>query len=1159
MENKYLKRIVKVAVLLLLLSGTTNTTYGQACTDPVFVDAGVDLHVCASGEVTLGGVIYGGTVIEGTWTTSGAGTFDDPRSLNPIYTPAPADYGQTITITLTSDDPGAPCSPASDFLLVEFDNLLLATVNTTDTTICAGSTAVITGYLDGASTSLTWAIESGAGTITSTPGPNGRVTVTYQSVAADGGSLVLLSVTPSGPATNLCPPQPVYVNISVDPVPVVNAGADFSICSGVVVPLAGTISNGANSGYWSGGIGTFSNANSLSTNYTPHPNEIGTAVALTLTSINGLNVCPAQTDEILVTVEDVLVNVGADINVCIDGGIIEVTPLIIGSAVTGTWTGGLGTFYPDRNSADITYIPDSSEAGTTVPLTFTLNTGPGCPSVSDALDIFIDRTPLVDAGPDQTACIDGGSVFLSGIVYEYAMTGHWEGGAGTITPIDNDPTVVEYTPDPSEAGQTIVMTFLSDNGPNLCLPGTDEMTITFEAGPVASVGPEQRICNEQTVTVSGSIAFGSTGEWSTSGDGTFDNATSLNAVYTPGPNDRVNGYVLLTLTPDVTNYCTPVAASTDVVINPAIVLSTTITDVLCNGGNTGAIDLTATGGSGPLTYAWDNSSTSQDISTLIAGTYSVVVTDSTGCAKSGSYTVTQPSAVVAVVSAVPTHVLCNGGNNGAIDLTVSGGSGSYNYSWSNSSTTEDISGLIAGTYTVNISDANGGIQSGCLATTSVTINQPTAVSLSSTKVDVVCNGASTGSIDLTVSGGTAPYTYSWSNNATTQDISSLAAGTYTVVVNDANGSTLGCTATTSVTIGQPTAVLLSSTKIDVVCNGASTGSIDLTVSGGTAPYTYSWSNGSTTEDISSLAAGTYTVVVNDANGSTFGCTATTSVTIGQPTAVSLSSTKVDVVCNGASTGSIDLTVTGGTAPYTYSWSNGATTQDISSLAAGTYTVVVNDANGSTFGCTATTSVTISEPAAPVALSSTKVDVICNGASTGSIDLTVSGGTATYTYIWSNGATTQDIRSLAAGTYTVVVNDANGSTFGCTATTSVTIAEPTAVSLSSTKVDVVCNGASTGSIDLTVSGGTAPYTYSWSNGASTEDISSLAAGTYTVVVNDANGSTFGCTATTSVTIGQPTAVSLSSTKVDVVCNGASTGSIDLTVSGGTSPYLSLIHI
>jgi gliding motility-associated-like protein len=562
-----------------------------------------------------------------------------------------------------------------------------------------------------------------------------------------------------------------------------------------------------------------------------------------------------------------------------------------------------------------------------------------------------------------------------------------------------------------------------------------------------------------------------------------------------------------------------------------LALTTSQVNVLCFGNSTGSINLTPTGGTPLYSYLWSNTSTTQDINNLPAGTYTVTTTDANGCTATISATITEPQAPL-TLSTTQVDVLCHGANTGSINLTPSGGTAPYNYQWSNNTSLQDPQNLAAGTYSVVVTDANG-----CTETTSATITQPqNPLTLTTTKVNVLCFGNATGSIDLTVNGGTGIYTYSWNTGAITQDLSGLIAGTYTVTVTDANS----CVSTTSVTITQPQAPLaLTTSQVNVLCFGNSTGSINLTPTGGTPLYTYLWSNNALTQDINNLPAGTYTVTTTDANG----CTATTSVTITEPQApLTLSTTQVNVLCHGANTGSINLTPSGGTAPYNYQWSNNTSLQDPQNLVAGTYTVTVTDANG----CTATTSVTIVQPQNPLTLTTTQVNVLCFGNATGSIDLTVNGGTGIYTYSWNTGAITEDLTGLIAGTYTVTVTDANS----CVSTTSVTITQPQApLALSSTQNNG-CFGSNNGDINLSVSGGVGPYAYLWSNGQITQDINGLSQGAYTVTVTDANG----CVAQLTAIISAPlAALSLVETHVDVLCFGANTGSIDLSVSGGTLPY------
>jgi gliding motility-associated-like protein len=611
------------------------------------------------------------------------------------------------------------------------------------------------------------------------------------------------------------------------------------------------------------------------------------------------------------------------------------------------------------------------------------------------------------------------------------------------------------------------------------------------------------------------------------------------------------------------NGCT--GSTTQAITQPAILTSaiTAQTNVSCFGGSNGSVTVAGSGGTAPYQYSI-NAGPNQGSGTfsgLIAGSYTVTITDANGCTRTQPVTITQPASAFSVAF-TQTNVLCFGASTGAINVTPSGGTLPYTYSWSNGATTEDLTGIAAGTYTLTAHDVNG-TTGGCAATITVTITQPAApLTLSTTQINVLCFGGLTGSIDLTPAGGTAPYTYLWSNGAITQDISGLAAGTYTVSVHDANGTAGSCAATATVTITQPAAALsLTQTQVNVLCFGGSTGSINLTPAGGTAPYTYNWSNGFTGQDPSGLVAGTYTVIVTDANGSTGGCTATSTVTITQPAAaVSGTTSQVNVACFGGTTGSINLTPSGGTVPYTYAWSNGFTGQDPSGLAAGTYSVVISDANGSAGGCTATVSVTITQPAAALTLATSQVNVLCNAGSNGSIDITPSGGTAPYTYLWSNGAITQDLSGLPAGTYTVNVTDAAGTTGGCAATATITITQPTALTQTLTAftypsgTNISCFGLSNGSANLTIGGGVPGYTYTWSNGAVTEDLSGVPAGTYNVTVIDANG----CTITSSVTLNQPAV--LASTATPFVYAGGynvtgclSNGSIDLGVTGGNPGY------
>ncbi|HRT89848.1 MAG TPA: gliding motility-associated C-terminal domain-containing protein, partial [Bacteroidales bacterium] len=430
--------------------------------------------------------------------------------------------------------------------------------------------------------------------------------------------------------------------------------------------------------------------------------------------------------------------------------------------------------------------------------------------------------------------------------------------------------------------------------------------------------------------------------------------------------------------------------------------------------------------------------------------------------------------------------------------------------------------------------------SGCYDIKPVTVVVNPSPAGTTSVTDVTCPGGNNGAIDLTVTAGIAPFSFLWSNGATTEDISGLTAGNYDVVITDANG----CTGTVSATVndGLSAPIVITTTVTDVACMGESTGAIDISVSGGTPAYTFLWSNGAVTEDITNVPAGIYSVTVTDLAG----CTATAKDTINEPaTGIVVTMNVTDVQCFGDTNGSIDLTVTGGTLPYSFLWSNGATSEDISGLAGGLYSVVVTDAGG----CTAAGNATVNEPSAPLSASAVVTDILCFGASTGAVDITITGGTAPYSFLWSNGAVTEDLNNVPAGTYSVTVTDAHG----CTAVSGGTISQPASgMTITSVVTDVLCNGGNTGAIDLTVSGGGIPYTFAWSNGAVSEDISLLTAGSYTVTVTDADG----CTGVHTAQVTEPPALNVTATVVDASCPDVRDGSITLAITGGTVPYTAL---
>ncbi len=367
-------------------------------------------------------------------------------------------------------------------------------------------------------------------------------------------------------------------------------------------------------------------------------------------------------------------------------------------------------------------------------------------------------------------------------------------------------------------------------------------------------------------------------------------------------------------------------------------LAVSTTDATACGSADGTASATPSGGTAPYTYAWSTGSINSSISGLAPGSYSVTVTDADGCAAVGTANIGgSPDITLTSMGIDPD---CGSQDGGTAIVMAFDGTPPFTFLWSNGATMGVTSDLDPGTYTVTVTDA-----AGCTATTSVVINAGGNLDVSISSTNPLCNGSSDGSLTATANNGTAPYSYLWSNGATTATVSNAPAGDYTVTVTDATG----CTGVANSTLTQPNQLNLTLASTDAGCGGDTNGTATSTVDGGTSPYTYIWSNGATTANLTGLAAGTYTLTVTDNNG----CTAESSVTISESESPTVTASVTNPNTTG-NNGEATAVASGGTAPYTYLWSDGQTTATATGLSPGIYTVTVTDANG----CTAVASIEI---------------------------------------------------------------------------------------------------------------------------------------------------------------------------------------------------------
>ncbi len=548
----------------------------------------------------------------------------------------------------------------------------------------------------------------------------------------------------------------------------------------------------------------------------------------------------------------------------------------------------------------------------------------------------------------------------------------------------------------------------------------------------------------------------------------------------------------------------------------------------CNTSCDGSIVASISGGLAPYNLNWSSGSSLDAVVGLCAGDYTLTVTDAKGC--SNTFEVTLDEAEEIEVELSTNNLTCYNVCDGEIQSSVSGGSAPYTYSWSTGGTTADIGNLCAGQYVLHVTDANG-----CTGSDTIEIGNGVPISASFNSVNADC-GDCNGSLTVTAGAGNGqPYTYLWSTGDTTSSISDLTAGLYTVQISDY----LGCNQIFTAIVNNNGGPDVSDTTYSTSCHSSCDGSAKAEALSGAAPYFFQWNDGQkqTGDSASALCAGVYYYSVTDANS----CITFDSVSIGETAEIMVQASLTPISCPGESDGAINLIVSGGNAPYTFLWSNGDTTAFTDSLSAGTYTVTITDSTG----CSKNDTFDLSDPAG-LALSFDVTNTKCFSSCDGRIIVHVSGGSGPFTYLWNDpsGQTASLAAGLCAGYTSVRVTDANG----CGITDSALITSPSNISVTPVLSNPTCKDGDDGSIDLSISGGTGPYTVIWNNGMNGSNISGLEAGTYDVTIIDSNQ----CVFTDSYLLNNPAGLNININTTPPAC-GNNNGSAAAVVSGGSGSY------
>jgi len=1030
-------------------------------------------------------------------------------------------------------------------------------------TICSGTNSaqvVLTSDIPG--TTYTWTANSGTG-VTGFTSSGTTATIPSQTLynANTTSEDVIYTITPSFDG---CDGAPVNLTITVDTAPKFTAHpVSESIClNGSITPLSvSTNGTGTPTYQW---YSNTTNDNTTGTEltgetnstYTPPNSNIGNTFyycKVAYISVSACNVITSNTAQIEIVKQVQIDTQPLETQTICSGGVI--------SALSTNHSGGTGTityqWYSNTTNSNTGGSPITGATNKNyTPSAFNMPgsyfyyveitlIGGGCSNItSDVAEVIVITDPTITTQPISTQTLCQGTTPQNleatvtggiGTAYNYQWFSNTTNSNSGGTPITGA-TTNAFTPPTSSVGSNYYYVEISQNGID-CEVTSETSEVIVNPAPTFSNQPSSNTyCLGDTINTLSATYTGGVGspsyQWYTN---TVDSNTSGTAIpsettstFTPTGNTIGTKYYYVVIT-FYSSGCSLITSNTAKITIQDTPIINDKNNLICSGStftidpSSFASDIVPTG----TTYTWNNpiispsgsvtggssQSNPQNIisqtltnTTTSPGTATYTITPTVGSCTGNSFTLTITVNPAITVDASQTNSSCYASDSGALDITISKGlpfstGDPYKITWTGPngflSHSEDISNLKPGDYFLEVLDSGG-----CPFNKTYTITEPTALMFSNINFDpetISCFGANDGTIDIDVSGGTAPYSYVWTKNSipfsNSEDLNNLESGTYEVSVTDANN----CTAITQIfdIIEPPLLQVNLVNQVDIVCFGEATGAININAIGGRASYTYAWQgpNGftSTNQNLTNLYAGTYNVTVTDNSN----CTDTLQVILKENDAITVSYTATEIKCYGNNDASITIdNISGGTPPYSVTWDNLGIGYVQTNLSAGSYTMTITDGNN----CTKQETVVIAN--VPVyKITPVVTNVSCYGAQDARIVLNLVGGINPVTLHWDDDPTAGVERNnIGPGSYTVTIIDGTP----CVITETFVITEPKELTLSGNKTDALdCETPNSGAINLIVTGGTLPFSYQWSNGETTEDLSNIPPGDYSVTVTDAN--------------------------------------------------------